>query len=82
MKGDPVPAAPSDTPKVGEVYQHYKGDQYKVTGIALNSTDQWVVVYEPMYVGAVAQLFTRPVSEWHEVVEWQGNQVPRFVLAG
>lgn len=80
MKGDPVPAVPSDAPKVGEVYRHYKGDQYKVLGIALDSTDQWVVVYEPMYGGAVASLFTRPVGEWHQLVEWQGAKVARFTL--
>lgn len=78
MKGDPVPAIPSEAPKVGEVYQHYKGDQYNVVGIALDSTDHWVVVYEPLYTGAVASLFTRPVDEWHEVVECQGSQVARF----
>lgn len=77
-KGDPVPPLPADAPQAGEVYTHYKGDNYKVVGIALDSNDQWVVVYEPLYDGAVAKLFTRPAAEWHQVVEWQGSQVTRF----
>src|SRR3989344_3189815 len=59
--------------------RHYKGNSYKVFEIALNSDDEWVVVYEPLYENAVAKLFTRPVAEWCEVVEWQGQKVERFV---
>jgi len=32
-----------------------------------------------LYGGAVAKLFTRPVAEWREIVEWQGQKVERFV---
>ena len=72
----PVPA---DAPQEGEVWRHYKGNSYKVFEIALNSDDEWVVVYEPLYENAVAKLFTRPVAEWCEVVEWQGQKGERFV---
>lgn len=65
-------------PQEGEVYTHYKGDTYKVVGCALTSADQWVVVYEPLYKGAPSKLFTRPVEEWSEEVEWQGARVLRF----
>ena len=74
-----VPTIPADAPKAGEIYRHYKGDSYKVLDVALHSDDTWNVVYEPMYDGAVAKLFTRPVAEWREVVEWQGQKVERFV---
>lgn len=74
----PVPPVPVDAPKAGEVYRHYKGDQYKVVDVALHSDETWNVVYQPMYEGAVANYFTRPVIEWSEVVEWEGKQVPRF----
>lgn len=78
-----VPAVPSDAPKAGEVYQHYKSDhRYRVVDIALHSDDTWHVVYEPMYEGAVAKLFTRPLAEWRQVVEWQGAHVERFVRVG
>lgn len=69
---------PADAPKAGEQYRHYKGDMYKVVGIALDSSDQWVVVYEPMYENAAAPMFTRPLSEWHQPVEWEGQRVARF----
>lgn len=73
-----VPVVPADAPAAGEVYRHYKGDLYKVVGLALHSDETWLVVYEPMYEGAVSKLFTRPVLEWREVVEWQGQRVERF----
>lgn len=73
-----VPPLPADAPGVGEVYRHYKGDNYKVVGLALHSDETWLVVYEPMYEGAVSKLFTRPAAEWREMVEWKGNTVERF----
>lgn len=58
---------------------HYKGDHYRVVGLALHSNDdEWMVVYEPMYERPAAPLFTRPLREWAEVVEWQGTKVERF----
>ncbi len=78
-KGDPVPQLPHDAPMAGEIFRHYKGDQYRVTGIALHSNDEeWMVVYEPLYANPAAKLFTRPLREWAEMVEWQGVQVARF----
>lgn len=80
-KGNVVPL-PSDAPKAGEVYKHYKGahgGMYRVVGMAIDTQDDsWVVIYEPLYENAVAQLFTRPLNEWREMVEWEGTQVERF----
>ena len=74
-----VPQIPDDAPKVGEVYKHYKGDLYRVVSLALHSNDEeWMVVYEAMYENPAAPLFTRPLCEWGEMVEWQGEQCPRF----
>ncbi len=71
---------PENAPKEGEIYRHYKGDDYKVLDLALHSNDdEWMVVYEPIYDEPVAHLFTRPLSEWREMVEWEGEVVPRFV---
>ena len=51
-----------------------------MTGLALHSTtDEWMVLYEPMYENAATEFFTRPLKEWLEVVKWEGQQVPRFV---
>ena len=78
MSHQPVPPVPADAPQAGEVYKHYKGDAYKVVGLALHSDETWLVVYEPMYEGAVSKLFTRPILEWGEMVEWEGAKVARF----
>ncbi len=78
-KGNIIPL-PADAPKAGEVYWHYKqGDLYKVYALALSSNDdEWMVVYAPMYDNPAAPLFTRPLKEWREVVEWEGQKVQRF----
>ncbi len=79
-KGDQIPPLPEGAPLKGEVFKHYKGDTYRVTGLALHSsTDEWMVLYEPMYENAVTEFFTRPLTEWREVVEWEGKRVERFV---
>lgn len=79
MKGRVVPL-PESAPNPGETYRHYKGDQYRVKLLALHSNDEeWMVVYEPLYAHPDAPFFTRPLREWREPVEWQGNTVERFV---
>ncbi len=77
-KGDPIPPVSADAPKAGEIYKHYKGDQYRIIEVALHSDETWNIVYEPLYDSAVAKLFTRPAGEWCQRVEWNGKQVPRF----
>lgn len=77
-KEDGIPPVPEGAPKAGEVFKHYKGDRYRVVGLALHSDETWNVVYEPLYDNPASKLFTRPASEWREVVEWQGQQVERF----
>ncbi len=80
MKGNIV-SLPAGAPQKGELYQHYKGDIYKVHELALHSNDEiWMVVYEPLYESPDAPLFTRPVSEWAELVDWEGVRVQRFRL--
>lgn len=77
-KGNVVPL-PEGAPEPGELYKHYKGDTYRVHALALHSNDEeWMVVYEPQYENPDAPYFTRPLREWHEVVEWEGKQVERF----
>lgn len=78
MKGHVVPL-PTDAPKIGETYRHYKGDRYRVKLLALHSNDdEWMVVYEPLYANPDAPYFTRPLHEWNETVEWDGSRVERF----
>lgn len=75
------PELPVDSPKQGQVYKHYKGDSYEIIGMAIHSNeDVWMVVYKPLYENADAELFTRPLSDWGEDVEWNGEVVTRFSL--
>lgn len=70
MKGNVIPL-PANAPKVGETYLHYKGDRYQIVALALHSNDeQWMVVYKPLYENPDALLFTRPLREWTEEVQW------------
>ena len=80
MKGNIVPL-PENAPLKEQVYRHYKGDLYRIYVLALHSNDDvWMVIYEPMYENPDAPFFTRPLSEWQELVEWNGKQIQRFVL--
>ncbi len=78
MKGNVVPL-PVGAPVAGETYRHYKGDLYEVVLLALHSNDEeWMVVYKPLYESPDAPFFTRPLRQWREVVEWEGQSVERF----
>ncbi len=78
MKGQKI-ELPTDAPMIGETFRHYKGDHYEVVLIALHSNDQeWMVVYKPLYENPDAPYFTRPLHEWSERVEWEGQLVKRF----
>lgn len=61
------------------IYQHYKGQQYRVIGVARHSeTEEQLVVYQTLY-GAFG-LWVRPLSMFLESVEVDGLQQPRFAL--
>ena len=60
------------------IYEHYKGKQYKVIGIAKHSeTMEDVVVYEPLYKSEF-KLWVRPLAMFLETVIVNGKKVPRF----
>lgn len=78
-RGDAVPPIPEDAPKAGEIYQHYKGDRYRVVLLAEHSNDdEWMVVYEAVYENPDAAYFTLPLREWMKTVEWNGEPRKRF----
>ena len=61
------------------LYQHYKGQQYRVLGVAKHSeTEEELVVYQALY-GAFG-LWVRPLSMFTEQVEVDGQQQARFTL--
>lgn len=81
-KGDPVPPLPENAPQAGELYKHYKGDEYRVVLLAEHSNDdEWMVVYEATYENPDAAYFTLPLREWMKQMEWQGQTVWRFTKA-
>ena len=72
----PLPAEPRSG-----LYRHYKGNDYRVIGLARHSeTMETVVVYQALY-GACG-LWVRPAAMFNETVEVGGKRVPRFARVG
>ena len=68
------------------IYQHYKGNFYEVLDIARHSeTLEELVIYRALYeseeFGRNA-LWARPKQMFSEVIECEGNSVPRFKYIG
>lgn len=58
-------------------YKHFKGKEYKVTGMARHSeTMEEYVVYKD----AECKLWVRPYKMFIENVEVNGQKVPRFTF--
>ena len=78
--GMPIePPLPSE-PRPG-VYRHYKGNDYRVIGLARHSeTGEVLVVYDALY--GERGRWVRPVAMFNEMVERGGKMVPRFERMG
>ena len=62
-------------------YRHFKGNEYRVLGMARHSeTLEEMVVYQALY--GEHGLWVRPVSMWLEQVEREDYSGPRFVRVG
>lgn len=60
----------------GKIYKHFKGNLYKVLGLAKHSeTDEVMVVYESLRNNT---LWVRPANMWNEIVDDKGTK--RFTL--
>ena len=58
-------------------YEHYKGKQYEVIGVAKHSeTLEELVVYRALY--GEHSLWVRPLNMFLETVEIEGKKIPRF----
>ena len=58
-------------------YKHYKGNEYEVLGMAIHSESlEDMVVYRQLY--GEGKTWVRPASMWNELVEVNGEKVPRF----
>lgn len=62
--------------EIGNTYQHYKGNIYKIIAFAKHSeTCEDMIVYQSLKDGAT---WVRPKSMWNEVVDENGTL--RFTL--
>lgn len=72
---DSLPPLPVE-PRPG-LYRHYKGNEYRVLGLARHSeTLEPLVVYRALY--GERGLWTRPQPMFVETVTHAGKTVPRF----
>ena len=63
------------------LYRHYKGNDYRVIGLARHSeTREVVVVYQALY--GERGTWVRPAAMFMETVEVDGKRVPRFARVG
>ncbi|MBO3276607.1 DUF1653 domain-containing protein [Pseudomonas schmalbachii] len=61
------------------LYRHYKGQHYRVVGVAKHSeTEETLVIYQALY--GEFGLWARPLRMFIEAVEVDGELVPRFAL--
>ena len=65
-------------PKPYEIYRHFKGGLYELTGIARHSESlEEMIVYKH---AESEELWVRPASMWNEDVVFEGKKVKRFEL--
>lgn len=61
------------------IYKHYKNKRYKVLCEATHSeTEEKMIVYQCLY--GEYDMWVRPKSMFTELVEVDGEKVPRFAL--
>lgn len=61
------------------IYQHYKGNDYRVLGTVKHSeSEEILVLYQPLY--GEGKLWVRPLEMFCETVEVDGVTVDRFKL--
>ena len=74
-----LPPLPTE-PRPGR-YRHYKGNEYRVLGLARHSeTLEPLVVYQALY--GERGLWVRPAAMFVETVDAAGQRVARFSFIG
>jgi hypothetical protein len=71
-----------NTPIIGEIYQHFKGNEYKIIALAKHSeTLEDLVVYKALY--GEGQVWVRPAVMFTDFKTLEdGTQVQRFTKIG
>ena len=63
------------------LYRHYKGNDYRVIGLAQHTeTGEALAVYQALY--GARGLWVRPAVMFNETIELAGRRVPRFERVG
>lgn len=63
------------------LYEHYKGNKYRVLGVAIHSeTLEELVVYKALYGEGL--IWVRPLKMFLENIEIDGETKPRFRYLG
>lgn len=66
--------------KLGK-YRHFKGNEYRVIGIAKHSESlEPMVVYQALY--GEKDIWVRPATMWNEIVDKENYHGPRFQYIG
>lgn len=61
----------------GSFFEHYKGLDYKIIGVARHSeTLEELVIYQALY--GEFGIWARPLAMFFETVEIDGKKIPRF----
>ncbi len=70
------PYEPAEMPEPGRVYQHYKGDLYRVLVIARSSDqpDEYRVIYKSLSRG---HTWDRSLHDWMQLVHWPSGELKR-----
>ena len=65
--------------KIGGIYRHYKGNNYKLLAIATHSeTLEKMAVYQALY--GERGIWVRPLDMFGEIIEKDGQKIKRFQL--
>lgn len=64
---------------MGEIYRHYKGDIYNVTGMGKHTETQEDLVF---YEDTSGRKWARPLKMFMEKIEINGTEVERFKHLG
>lgn len=71
----------SQRPCKGQIYKHYKGQNYLVHDVVRHSeTLEELVLYETLYDCELGKMWVRPMEMFMGKIEIDGKMVQRFAL--
>lgn len=68
-----------DNISAGEIWRHYKGNDYRIIAISRHTEDlTWYVVYEALYDNEVSKIWHRPLDMFLGTLKIDGKVAQRF----